>query len=1007
MRDENAARSYSTNWLQLDLPAGGPPPASLDATVYLPEMTRHCAVFVSSTSEDLREYRVAAREAVLAVGLRPEMMEYFAAAGGPPLAECLGAVSPCDVVVVIVAERYGWVPPNQPTDEAKSITWLECEHAAGRECELLVFFPADSNAWPTERSEAFRLTAAIQNETFTPELTGEVQRNRARLKDFRKWLETGRTRATFTSPDYLKAKVTQALYQWLDRHPDCRPARPGAQNPRTYLEWLRNQTATIDIRGLGEGAGRARNFPIDELYIPLTTTTHAAERPFPDAAEERKPVLLEEALEHRRLVIVGDPGSGKTTFLRRIAFEMAKGALEGIRPIPESASAPQSQRGGRLTRLWSYLRAGKSTATDPSQPPFPILIRIADLIHHIDECRTAVSHRACPAPEDPAWILRFLATRNTTFGWALGPDYFLEKLNSGDAVVMLDGLDEAPERHRRERASRLFEQATTEYNKSRFVVTTRPQSYLGGALLAGFHEARIEPLDAEAVHTFLDHWCRGIYPESRQMAEQHRVELAGALRAVPEIRKMTRNPVMLTALAVVHWNEKRIPEQRADLYDSILTWLSRQREKRPGREKAERCLTLLAELAIDMQNHPRGRQVRVGAPWAAEDLAVHFGPASEAECTAHAAQFLEEETADSGIVVSRGGEIQFWHLTFQEYLAAVAIAGKPDQEQIQLLFEEGKAHRLEWRETTLLLAGVLRVKQGKAKVDGVATAILDRAGSKLADQARAADLLGAIVNDLRPFDYQPPDPVRYQALMDATLGVFERGSVKRVEFAVRLAAAEALGQAGDPRLSRENWIRIEGATSGLKSFETGKYPVTVQEYARFMEAGGYRDKQWWKAGGFGRKSQPEEWENQKEHPNRPVTYVNWYEASAYAAWAGARLLTEAEWEWAARGKHGREYPWGNEELDATRANYGETGPKQATPVGLYPCGATPEGVEDMAGNVWEWTESWYALKLGKVLRGGSWNYGASDLRASARYSLGPESRGVGIGFRVAREVSVP
>lgn len=971
-------------------------------------MTRHCAVFVSSTSEDLREYRVAAREAVLAVGLRPEMMEYFAAAGGPPLAECLGAVSPCGVVVAIVAERYGWVPPDQPTHEAKSITWLECEHAAGRGCELLVFFPADPKTWPKERSEAFRLTEAEENETFTPELASEVQRNRARLKEFRKWLETGRTRATFATPDDLKAKVTQALYQWLDRHPDCRPARPGAQNPRTYLEWLRDQTATIDIRGLGEGAGRARNFPIDELYIPLTTAAHAVERLSPGAAEERKLVLLEEALEHRRLVIVGDPGSGKTTFLRRIAFEMATGALEGARLMPESVPAPQSQRGGKLTRLVSYLRGGQNTPAASSQPPFPILIRIADLIQHIDEYRAAVGNRPCLAPDDPAWITRFLATRNTTFGWGLGPAYFLEKLNSGDAVVMLDGLDEAPERHRREHASRLFENATTEYENCRFIVTTRPQSYVGGALLAGFHEARIEPLDEEAVHTFLDRWCRGIYPESWQMAEQHCDELAGALRAVPQIRKMTRNPVMLTALAVVHWNEKRIPEQRADLYDSILTWLSRQREKRPGREKAERCLTLLAELAIAMQNYPPGRQVQVHAPWAAEALATHFGPAPEAERIARAAQFLEEETADSGIVVSRGGELQFWHLTFQEYLAAVAIAGRPDQEQIQLLFEHGKAYRPEWRETVLLLAGVLRVKQGKAKVDGVASAILDRAGSNLADQARAAVLLGAIVNDLKPFDYQPPDPERYQALMDATLGVFERESVKRVEFAVRLACAEALGQASDPRLSRENWIRIEGGKSGLESFEIAKYPVTVQEYARFMEAGGYCDKQWWSAGGFGRESQPRDWDSQNEHPNRPVTDVNWYEASAYAAWSGVRLLTEAEWKWAALGEQGREYPWGNEEPDATRANYYEAGPKQATPVGLYPGGATPEGVEDMAGNVWEWTESWYSPEQKyKVSRGGSWYDDASYLRASGRSYFEPANGYFYIGFRVAREVSVP
>jgi formylglycine-generating enzyme required for sulfatase activity len=139
-----------------------------------------------------------------------------------------------------------------------------------------------------------------------------------------------------------------------------------------------------------------------------------------------------------------------------------------------------------------------------------------------------------------------------------------------------------------------------------------------------------------------------------------------------------------------------------------------------------------------------------------------------------------------------------------------------------------------------------------------------------------------------------------------------------------------------------------------------------------------------------------------------VTGVNWYEASAYAAWAGGRLLTEAEWEWAARGEQGREYPWGNEEPDATRANYYETGPKQAIPVGLYPCGATPEGVEDIAGNVWEWTASWYGQEqTRKLWRGGSWYNSASYLRASYRGSDEPESRVSYVGFRVAREVSVP
>jgi hypothetical protein len=87
-------------------------------------------VFVSSTSEDLKKHREAARDAVLAAGMRPVMMEYFVASGDkPPLSVCLSKVSEADVLAVIVAHRYGWVPPDQPADQHRSITWLECERA--------------------------------------------------------------------------------------------------------------------------------------------------------------------------------------------------------------------------------------------------------------------------------------------------------------------------------------------------------------------------------------------------------------------------------------------------------------------------------------------------------------------------------------------------------------------------------------------------------------------------------------------------------------------------------------------------------------------------------------------------------------------------------------------------------------------------------------------------------------------------------------------------------------
>ena len=163
-----------------------------------------------------------ARDAALEVGLRPEMMEYFAATGGPPLSECLARVSPCDLVVVLSARRYGWVPPDQVGDATKSITWLECEHATQKGRDLLCFLLDPSASWPTELTEAYRLTDSFNRGTFTPELPAEVERNVKKLAEFHRWLEAGRTRSTFTGPDDLHAKIVLALYRWLDKGPQRR-----------------------------------------------------------------------------------------------------------------------------------------------------------------------------------------------------------------------------------------------------------------------------------------------------------------------------------------------------------------------------------------------------------------------------------------------------------------------------------------------------------------------------------------------------------------------------------------------------------------------------------------------------------------------------------------------------------------------------------------------------------------------------------------------------------------
>jgi hypothetical protein len=102
------------------------------------------------------------------------------------------------------------------------------------------------------------------------------------------------------------------------------------------------------------------------------------------------------------------------------------------------------------------------------------------------------------------------------------------------------------------------------------VVTTRPQSYTGTALLEQFHPAQIEPLDEEGIGDFLGRWARALFPDSPGEADDVRRELSRALHSRQEIAGMATNPLMLTALAVIHWNEARLPEQRDKLYEAIL-----------------------------------------------------------------------------------------------------------------------------------------------------------------------------------------------------------------------------------------------------------------------------------------------------------------------------------------------------------------------------------------------------------------------------------------------------
>ena len=153
-------------------------------------------------------------------------------------------------------------------------------------------------------------------------------------------------------------------------------------------------------------------------------------------------------------------------------------------------------------------------------------------------------------------------------------------------------------------------------------------------------------------------------------------------------------------------------------------------------------------------------------------------------------------------------------------------------------------------------------------------------------------------------------------------------------------------------------------TERTDAFRIARYPVTNAQYQAFIDAGGYRDERWWKGPAervFYGPTEPN-W----TQPNRPRTVVSWFQAVAFCRWLSAqlgleiRLPTEIEWEKAARGTDGREYPWGDgyrpgfANVDETEANAGSSSLAQTTAVGVYPHVASPCGARDLAGNVWEW-----------------------------------------------------
>ena len=520
-------------------------------------------------------------------------------------------------------------------------------------------------------------------------------------------------------------------------------------------------------------------------------------------------------------------------------------------------------------------------------------------------------------------------------------------------------------------------------------------------------------------------------------------------------------------MAIVHTHKGLLPDARAMLYEDtvdILLWRWDQM-KAGGQEESPllRHLLLKAgrndvdlkkvlwQLAYKAHRRTRGEDDQEKLADIGElELEKSFAALKDDDYN-WARQVMETIKLRAGLLLERAPEVfTFPHRTFQEYLAGAYLASQANfaGQACALAEKEGTM----WREVILLAVG--RLVYWSGDIDKPLALVMELCPEKeFDDQAGRCKiwLAGDVLLEMgikRVKDRQSGREL-LKRVREQLAALLMKG---RFSLRERVAAGDSLGRLGDPRLEGDPMVLISGGTFfmgarkendqeqnfdkqaydrespvhqvELSPFYISKYPVTVGQYGRFIEDGGYKEKCYWKEGRFGRFEKPDKWEEQQQYPSHPVIYVGWYEAAAYAAWAGGRLPTEAEWERVARGpaREYRKYPWGNEEPTGETANFYRSGIGKVSSVGIFPQSCSPEGVIDMAGNVWEWCGDWYSEDyyracaregvvkgpLGpengkyRVLRGGAFDDLPGYLRCAYRGRSDPHDRYDDIGFRVVR-----
>lgn len=603
-------------------------------------------------------------------------------------------------------------------------------------------------------------------------------------------------------------------------------------------------------------------------------------------------------------------------------------------------------------------------------------------------------------------------------------------------LLLLDGLDEVAVTETRDgvtvypRALLLsgLEDALPTWIdiNNRVLLTSRPYGLdQSGVHHLGLMEVELEPLPEELQDLFVRRWFHTLHkPEKID-------DLIATLRGRrDELGALVDNPMLLTAICVLYDNGNRLPDDRYELYKAIVGNVLYNRYPGDARERdpVERRLEAIAlGMHRGEETAPR-RTPAAEISWSeTERVLARFAELNpEYETGQVVASGRREELLNrSGLLVPRPGErAAFYHLSIQEFLAAQRLARSGDD--IEQVFRKWRGVP-EWRLTLWFLFAAQMARcdagWGLRLLDGL---IRDQDRAAVKDNPAAAVFLAEALDLCIARGLVVPGELK-QAFTRLALDAVE----DEVEVNARHALGLPLGRLGDPRIkSLRNPAAYVGVPAGrypygegkkktveiAAPFQIGRYPVTNGQYQEFIDAGGYdpsNENGWWSEGGLAwldeeKVTEPGLWHDRRWNaPNQPVVGVSFWEAEACAAWAGGRLPTEQEWEAAARGPSGLEYPWGDDRQDGI-CNTVEAGLGVATPVGLFARARQAVlGIEDMAGNVWEWCDSFYdpskdEIQSFRVVRGGSWFNYRDFARAAARYGSVPLNRDDALGFRVVR-----